>query len=147
MDVDLVRRIFTELANAEVILTFAAETLLNHLAERPELYTAVRPIELSETDVRELLDLKQGAGGRAVAQRTLRNHLRHRTGATYDTPFFIRPAQSRRALWFVHLSSTTAADGRLECWPPLKIATSSYGNAQNLIETKLNLRPKAPSQC
>ena len=29
----------------------------------------------------------------------------------------------------------------------LKIATSSYGNALNLIETKLNLRPKAPSQC
>ena len=48
VEVDLVRRIFTELANAEVILTFAAETLLNHLAERPELYTAVRPIELSD---------------------------------------------------------------------------------------------------
>ena len=116
VDVDLVRRIFTELANAEVILTFAAETLLNHLAERPELYTAVRPIELSETDVRDLLDLKQGAGGRAVAQRTLRDHLRHRTGATYDTPFFIRPGQSRRALWFVHLSRhPTARDVMVQC--------------------------------
>ena len=116
VEVDLVRRIFTELANAEVILTFAAETLLNHLAERPELYTAVRPIELSETDVRELLDLKQGAGGRAVAQRTLRNHLRHRTGATYDTPFFIRPGQSRRALWFVHLSRhPIARDVMVQC--------------------------------
>ena len=116
VEVDLVRRIFTELANAEVILTFAAESLLNHLSERPELYTAVRPIELSETDVRELLDLKQGAGGRAVAQRTLRNHLRYRTGATYDTPFFIRPGQSRRALWFVHLSRhPTARDVMVQC--------------------------------
>ena len=116
VEVDLVRRIFTELANAEVILTFAAESLLNHLAERPELYTAVRPIELSENDVRELLDLKQGAGGRAVAQRTLRDHLRHRTGATYDTPFFIRPGQSRRALWFVHLSRhPTARDVMVQC--------------------------------
>ena len=116
VEVDLVRRIFTELANAEVILTFAAETLLNHLAERPELYTAVRPIELSETDVRNLLDLKQGAGGRAVAQRTLRDHLRHRTGATYDTPFFIRPGQSRRALWFVHLSRhPVARDVMVQC--------------------------------
>ena len=97
-------------------MTFAAETLLNHLAERPELYTAVRPIELSETDVRELLDLKQGAGGRAVAQRTLRDHLRHRTGATYDTPFFIRPGQSRRSLWFVHLSRhPTARDVMVQC--------------------------------
>ena len=116
VDVDLVRRIFAELANAEVILTFAAETLLNHLAERPELYAAVRPIELSEADVQDLLDLKEGAGGRAVAQRTLRDHLRHRTGATYDTPFFIRPGRSRRALWFVHLSRhPVARDVMVQC--------------------------------
>ena len=113
---DLVRRIFNELAHAEVILTFAAETLLSYMAERPELYAAVRPIELSETDVRDILDLKQGAGGRAVAQRALRDHLRHRTGATYDTPFFIRPKQSRRALWFVHLSRhPVARDVMVQC--------------------------------
>ena len=113
---DLVRRIFNELAHAEVILTFAAETLLNYMVERPELYAAVRPIELSETDVRNLVDLKQGAGGRAVAQRTLRDHLRLRTGAAYDTPFFIRPRQSRRALWFVHLSRhPVARDVMVQC--------------------------------
>ena len=116
MEFDLVRRIFSELAHAEVILTFAAETLLNYMAERPELYAAVRPIELSETDVRDLVDLKQGAGGRAVAQRTLRDHVRLRTGATYDTPFFIRPKQSRRALWFVHLSRhPVARDVMVQC--------------------------------
>ena len=113
---DLVRRIFNELAHAEVILTFAAETLLNYMVERPELYAAVRPIGLSETDVRNLVDLKQGAGGRAVAQRTLRDHLRLRTGATYDTPFFIRPRQSQRALWFVHLSRhPVARDVMVQC--------------------------------
>lgn len=37
-------------------------------------------------------------------QRTLRNHARITTGAAYDTPFFIRPRHSRRALWFLHLS-------------------------------------------
>ena len=116
VEFDLIRRIFNELAHAEVILTFAAETLLNYLVERPELYAAVRPIELSETDVRDLVDLKQGAGGRAVAQRTLRDHLRLRTGATYDTPFFIRPRQSRRALWFVHLSRhPVARDVMVQC--------------------------------
>ena len=112
----LVRRIFNELAHAEVILTFAVETLLNYMVERPELYVAVRPIELSETDVRDLVDLKQGAGGRALAQRTLRDHVRRRTGATYDTPFFIRPRQSRRALWFVHLSRhPVARDVMVQC--------------------------------
>ena len=116
VEFDLVRRIFNELAHAEVILTFAAETLLNYMVERPELYVAVRPIELSETDVRDLVDLKQGAGGRALAQRTLRDHVRRRTGATYDTPFFIRPRQSRRALWFVHLSRhPVARDVMVQC--------------------------------
>ena len=28
------------------------------------------------------------------------------TGATYDTPFFIRTEKSRKALWFVHMSSS-----------------------------------------
>ena len=87
----LVRRIFGELKNAEVILTFSADALVNHMVEHPKLYAAVRPIELSESDVREIVDLKQGAGGRALVQRVLRDHIRLGTGATYDTPFFIRP--------------------------------------------------------
>ena len=112
----LIRRIFDDLANAEVILTFAAETLINYMVERPKLYTAVRPIELSEYDVRDLVDLKNGDGGRAIVQRVLRDHVRDRTGATYDTPFFIRPRQSRRALWFIHLSRhPVARDVMVQC--------------------------------
>ena len=116
VEFDLIRRIFGELARAEVILTFAAETLLNFMVESPEFYTAARPIELNETDIRDLVGLKHGAGGRALAQRTLRDHLRLQTGATYDTPFFIRPRHSRRALWFVHLSRhPVARDVMVQC--------------------------------
>ena len=112
----LVRRIFKDLASAEVILTFAAETLVNFMVERPELSTAVRPIELRDADIRDLIDLRDGAGGRAVAQRALRDHLRAGTGAIYDTPFFIRPRKSRRALWFVHLSRhPVARDVMVQC--------------------------------
>lgn len=112
----LVRRIFQELANAEVILTFAAETLVNFMVERPELSAAVRAIELHDTDIRDLVDLKDGAGGRALVQRALRDRLRSGTGATYDTPFFIRPRKSRRALWFVHLSRhPVARDVMVQC--------------------------------
>ena len=33
-------------------------------------------------------------------------------GERYDTPFFVRPRQSRRALWFLHLSRHPArSDG------------------------------------
>ncbi len=112
----LIRRIFDELAHAEVILTFAADNLINHLVDRQQLYTAVRPIELAEYDVRDLVELKHGEGGKALVQRVLRDHLRDGTGATYDTPFFIRPKRSRRALWFVHLSRhPVARDVMVQC--------------------------------
>ncbi len=46
----------------------------------------------------------------------MREHIRSITGATYDTPFFIRPKQSRRALWFLHLSRhPTARDVMIQC--------------------------------
>ena len=116
VEFNLIRRIFDELARAEVILTFAAETLLNYVSDNPRLFAAVRPIELSATDLQDLMDLKQGAGGRAISQRVLRDHLRLHTGATYDTPFFLRPRQSRRALWFVHLSRhPVARDVMVQC--------------------------------
>ena len=114
--VGLVRQIFEELANAEVVLTFAADALVNHLTDRPELVKAVSPIELGESELRDLIEVKDGLGGRAVAQRVLRDHVRGRTGATYDTPFFIRPEGSRRALWFVHLSRhPVARDVMVQC--------------------------------
>ena len=104
VELALVARIFRELPGAEVILTFAADALVNHLAETPALIKAVDPLALSESQIHDLIQYRGGAGGRALAQRTLRDHIRTITGATYDTPFFIRPQISRRALWFLHLS-------------------------------------------
>ena len=100
----LVSRILNELPAAEVILTFAAETLVKHLTTKPEMVKAVSPLQLTESQLGDLIQHKEGAGGMALVQRTLRNHIRSMTGAEYDTPFFIRPRGSRRALWFLHLS-------------------------------------------
>ena len=116
VSMDLVARIFYRLPAAEVILTFAADALVNHLADTPEFAKAVAPISLTESDIKELLEYKDSAGGRAVVQRVLRDHIRSITGATYDTPFFIKPSQSRRALWFVHLSRhPIARDVMIQC--------------------------------
>ena len=104
VELGLVTRIFRKLPAAEVILTFAADALITHLAATPAYIKAVSPLDLTEPQIQKLIQLKNEAGGRALVQRVLRNHIRHTTGATYDTPFFIRPAQSRRALWFLHLS-------------------------------------------
>ena len=104
VELALVARIFRELPAAEVILTFAADMLVNFLVKTPALIKDVAPLELSESRIQNLIEQRSGAGGRALVQRTLRTHLRTITGAAYDTPFFLRPEKSRRALWFLHLS-------------------------------------------
>ncbi|MCY4166642.1 MAG: three-Cys-motif partner protein TcmP [Gammaproteobacteria bacterium] len=100
----LVKRIMGELPGAEVILTFAADALINHLSEKTAFIRAVAPLELTESQIRQMIESREYDGGRALVQRTLRTHIRSVTGADFDTPFFIRPLQSRRSLWFVHLS-------------------------------------------
>lgn len=116
VELDLVARILRELRNAEVILTFAADVLINYLNREPERVQEVAPLRLSVPDVRNLLAYRDGVGGRALVQRTLRDHIRGVTGATYDTPFFIRPLKSRRALWLLHLSRhPTARDVMMQC--------------------------------
>ncbi len=104
VELALVSRIFNQLPAAEVILTFAADALVNHLAQTPQIAKAVAPLQLTDSQIQDLIQFRDGDGGRALVQRTLRDHTRIVTGATYDTPFFIRPRSSRRALWFLHLS-------------------------------------------
>ena len=104
IELALVSRIFNELPAAEVIMTFAADALVNHLSDTPQFVKAVAPLQMDDSRIRELIQDRDGDGGRALVQRTLRDQARIVTGAIFDTPFFIRPAKSRRALWFLHLS-------------------------------------------
>ena len=109
VELALVARIFHKLRAAEVILKFAADALVNFLVEAPYLVKMLAPLGLTESGIQDLIAQRDGAGGRALAQRTLRTHLRDITGATYDTPFFLWPMKSRRALWFLHLSQHPTA--------------------------------------
>lgn len=125
----LVNRIFRELASAEVILTFAADALLNHRAMTPAYIKMLAPLEFTESKVEDLIQLKNGDGGRALAQRILRDHIRSVTNVPYDTPFFIRPHQSRRALWFLHLSRhPTARDVMIQRHWELQNRFEHYGS-------------------
>ena len=116
VEIGLIARIFRVLPAAEVILTFAADALINFLVKTPEFVRMVTPLELTEQRISDLIQLRNGDGGRALVQRVLRGHLRGATRAAFDTPFFIRPRQSRRALWFLHLSRhPTARDVMIQC--------------------------------
>ncbi len=99
----LIRRILSELPAAEVIVTIAADALFNFMNTTPRFLRSVAPLSLGEAQIRAWLE-EQNDSGRAVVQRAFRLHMRDVTGAGFDTPFFIKPADSRRALWFVHLS-------------------------------------------
>ena len=90
---------------------------------------AVAPLDPTEARLHELTDLNDEVGGRALVQRTLRDHIRIVTGATYDTPFFVRPRQSRRALWFLHLSRhPTARDVMIQRHWDLQNTFEHYGS-------------------
>lgn len=114
VNLDLVRKIFSRLNSAEVILTFAADALINFLHDSPQFVNSVRPIGLTEAQLRAIMYTKSHQ--KPVAQRLLRDHIRHQCGALYDTPFFICPRDSHRALWFIHLSRhPTARDVMMKC--------------------------------
>ena len=99
----LIRRILSELPAAEVILTMAIDTLFNFMNTTPDFLRSVAPLDLGEDQIRAWLE-ERSIRGRAVVQRAFRRHILDATGANFVTPFFIRPAISRRTLWFVHLS-------------------------------------------
>ena len=128
VQLSLVSRIFGALPAAEVILTFAADALVNHLAETPQIAKMATPLQLTDSQIHDLIQQRDGDGGRALVQRTLRSHARIITGATYDTPFFIRPRESRRALWFLHLSRhPTARDVMIQRHWDIQNTFEHYG--------------------
>ncbi len=100
----LAARIFQRLPAAEIILTFAVDALINFLELNQQMIKALTPLDLTESEIADLIAMRDGDGGKAIAQRALRSHIRSVVGAYFDTPFFIRPQVSRRALWFLHLS-------------------------------------------
>lgn len=128
VELALVARILSELPASEVILTFAADALINHLADRPSIIKPWERLGFTETRIQDLLEDRRGHGGKALVQRILRDDLRATTGATYDTPFFIRPRESRRALWFLHLSRhPTARDVMIQQHWEARNAFEHYG--------------------
>lgn len=129
VELELVAQIFRELPAAEIILTFAADALINHLSMTPALIKSTSPLELTEAKIHELIEYRGRDGGRALIQRVLRPHIRSVVGSTYDTPFFIRPRHSRRALWFLHLSRhLTARDVMIQRHWDVQNTFEHYGS-------------------
>jgi three-Cys-motif partner protein len=104
-----IRMILDRLANPEIILTFNVDWLINYLSTEESFLKAVKPVELSLTDVQDMLHLKGQREARWLIQNILYKHLVTNTAAPYYTPFFVKSAESHRAYWLVHISKHPTA--------------------------------------
>jgi three-Cys-motif partner protein len=105
-----IRKIFAKLKNAEVILTFAVDWLLDYMKDAPPFRKALSRTGL-EVDVDELCDLlkSDSANGLARIQRLFHAQFHKLSGANYYTPFFIRSQKANRAFWLLHFSAHSRA--------------------------------------
>lgn len=102
----LLNKIFSELPNAEVLLTFATDHLLNFRSEGKVYRDIVERLGLSAAlgvDPSRLSS--ENKLSRFILEQKLAGEIHHQSGAGYFTPFFIRPSKSSRSYWLIHLSN------------------------------------------
>jgi three-Cys-motif partner protein len=98
-----IRRIFSELKNAEVILTFATDAMINYLSESEVTQKILGRIGL-ELTADQITIRKQMREWRQAIQLLLHGEIQQKSGAKFYTPFFIRSPDEHRDFWLIHLS-------------------------------------------
>jgi three-Cys-motif partner protein len=107
----LLRNIFLNLPKAEVILTFAVDSLIDYLSDTPQLKSAIKRLGVDgDLDLAKIEKLKAvSSDWRFLIQSQLHRALVKGAGASFFTPFFIISRQSGRSYWLVHLSNHVKA--------------------------------------
>jgi three-Cys-motif partner protein len=100
----VLNQIFAKLRQAEVVLTFNIDSLLNYLnadnVARFERKTGMfKAVSAADMDKHQ-----RSPGWRVRVQAGLYQRLTEGSGATYFTPFFIRPDKGHGDFWLLHLS-------------------------------------------
>lgn len=100
-----IQMILQRLPNAEIILTFSIDALLNFLTEKREPSETIRDFGVDRDFFRSW---RQGrhddARGRAYAQKHLMSNLRKQSGAQFFTPFLLFSTDESRTIMLAHLS-------------------------------------------
>ena len=122
-----VRSILSQLENAEIILTFATDSLIDYLSGEESMQKMLGNLGLSfGSDI--IQSAKQETDWRRVIQFTLHNQIHQRSGAKYYTPFFIRSKDAHRDYWLIHLSNhSRARDVMVDLHWREKTAFAHYG--------------------
>lgn len=98
-----IRDILANLDNAEVILTFATDWLIDYLSANEQTQRIIERVGITLPS-KTIETVKQEEDWRRAIQFLLHRQIPERTGAKFYTPFFIRSADSDRAFWLIHLS-------------------------------------------
>ena len=112
------QEIFRSLPDAEVILTFAIDWLIDYLSRKPDLLKEqkIRFENLGiGVDPLELVNMKcKGGQARLLIQNSLGRELSKNCGAKYFTRYFIQTdnkagSPSHRSIWLLHMSQHPVA--------------------------------------
>ena len=107
-NIHTIKNILHSFENAEIILTFACDNLIDYLSKANE--TALLNLGLDKCDIEYLLDTKQDdAHNRKILQFALLKSIIGKVGACYYTPFFVRSEKTHRAYWLLHFSNHPTA--------------------------------------
>jgi three-Cys-motif partner protein len=98
-----IRDILATLENAEVILTFATDSLIDYLSENEATQKILGKvgITLPSKDIRTAKNEREW---KRTIQFALHREIPARTEAKFYTPFFIRSTDAHRDFWLIHLS-------------------------------------------
>ncbi len=98
-----IRAILDELENAEVILTFATDSLIDYLSADDMTQQRLDRLGIS-LPAKAIATAKEHRDWRRTIQFALHQEVLLKTGAKYYTPFFIRSPDAHRDFWLIHLS-------------------------------------------
>lgn len=114
----VMQSIFQAFPKAEIVLTIAIDALVNFASPNTvELYQKA----LAKTgfdaavSAEKLASIKEeNDGAKHIIQTLFLKDVFPRTGASYATPFFVIPRQSRRGYWLVHLANSPRANDEMK---------------------------------
>ena len=100
-----IEMILQRLPNAEIILTFSIDALLNFLTEKRGPSETIRHFGVDREFIHSWRQgCHDGARGRAHAQKHLMSNLRKQSGAQFFTPFLLFSTDESRTIMLAHLS-------------------------------------------
>lgn len=136
-----INKIFRNLKNAECILTFSIDSLIDYLSEQNS--KILENLGLSKKDCEEILDIRKDSTEiRSKLQPILYKSIVDASGAPYYTPFFIKSDKTNRSYWLFHFSSHPTARDEM-----IKLHWKEQNTFQHFGKAGLNMLVGYSSDC